>query len=412
MDNGQKAQLILQQQRLEQFKAMGLQLDMSRGKPCKEQLDLSMGLLDAITSNSNLIVNKNDYRNYGILAGVPEIKKIFCEMLNITDDEIVVAGNSSLNLMYDTLQRAMQFGVAGGEPFNKQGAIKWLCPVPGYDRHFAVTEVMGIEMINIPMTAEGPDTDLIRQYIQDPAVKGMWCVPKYSNPQGIVYSDRVVKELAALKPAAADFRIYWDNAYMVHPITPQGDTLTDILAEAKLAGNPDIVYIFGSTSKITFAGAGIAFIASGKKNIDSIKDKMSYQTIGPDKLSQYAHALFFKNADGINELMEKHRQILAPKFAAVMDILAQELTGIASWQQPRGGYFVSVDLPKGTAKRTVALAKEAGVVFTPAGATFPYKKDPNDSNLRIAPSLPPIAELQAAMRVFCCAAKIAYYETL
>ncbi|MDD3946837.1 MAG: aminotransferase class I/II-fold pyridoxal phosphate-dependent enzyme [Clostridia bacterium] len=412
MNNEQKMLLTKERERLADFKDRGLKLDMSRGKPCKEQLDLSMGLMDVLTSKSNLNVNNMDYRNYGILAGVPEIKAIFCELIDVTDDEIIVAGNSSLNLMYDTLQRGMQFGVAGGVPFHKQEKIKWLCPVPGYDRHFGVTEVMGVEMLNVPMTSEGPDIAVIQELIKDPAVKGMWCVPKYSNPQGLVYSEKVVKALAALKPAAPDFRIYWDNAYMVHAVTEEGDTLTDILAEAKKAGNPDIVYMFGSTSKITFAGSGIAFVASSKKNIDDIKSKMTYQTIGPDKLSQYAHALFFKDAEGVYELMKKHQKILTPKFATVMNILAEELTGIANWQEPRGGYFVSVDLPKGTAKRTVELAKDAGVIFTPAGATFPYKKDPNDSNLRIAPSLPPIAELETAMRVFCCAAKIAYLETL
>ncbi|HOB64616.1 MAG TPA: aminotransferase class I/II-fold pyridoxal phosphate-dependent enzyme [Clostridia bacterium] len=410
MNTEQKALLERELQRFEQFKTMGLKLDMSRGKPCKEQLDLSMGLFDVLTSKSNLIINKNDYRNYGILSGIPEIKAIFCELTGYADEEMVVAGNSSLNLMYDTLQRAMQFGVAGGEPLNKQGRIKWLCPVPGYDRHFAITELMGIEMINVPMTDEGPDVAVIEELVKDPAVKGMWCVPKYSNPQGIVYSDRAVKALASLKPAASDFRIYWDNAYMVHAITDEDDELTDILTEAKKAGNPDIVYIFGSTSKITFAGGGVAFVASSKRNIDDILSKMTFQTIGPDKISQLAHALFFKNADGIRDIMAKHKDILAPKFETVLKILEEELSDIAVWQKPRGGYFISVDLPNGTAKRTVALAKEAGVIFTPAGATFPYRKDPKDSNLRIAPSLPPIGELETAMRVFCCAAKIAYLE--
>jgi DNA-binding transcriptional MocR family regulator len=409
--NAQQAQLLKQEQdRYAGFKAMGLKLDMTRGKPCKEQLDLSQGLLDALSSATSLIINKTDYRNYGILTGIPEIKTIFCELIGVTQEEIIVAGNSSLNLMYDTLQRAYQFGVCGGIPFNKQDKIKWLCPVPGYDRHFGVTEVLGAEMINVPMTSEGPDVDVVAELVKDPAVKGMWCVPKYSNPQGIVYSDRVVRALAALKPASPDFRIYWDNAYMVHAITKEGDTLLDILSEAKKAGNPDIVYIFGSTSKITFAGAGVAFMAASKRNIDAIIEKMNYQTIGPDKVNQYAHALFLKNTANIMEHMNKHCEILAPKFEKVIRILTEEIKDIAKWENPRGGYFVSVNLPEGTAKRTVALAKEAGVVFTPAGSTYPYKKDPKDSNLRIAPSLPPLEELEIAMRVFCCCAKIAYLE--
>lgn len=410
MNAHQAQRLKNEQNRYEGFRAMNLKLDMTRGKPCKEQLDLSQGLLDALSSSASLIVNKTDYRNYGILTGIPEIKALFCEMTGVAEDEIIVAGNSSLNLMYDTLQRAYQFGVCGGVPFQKQEKIKWLCPVPGYDRHFGVTEVLGAEMMNVPMTSEGPDIAVIEELVKDPAVKGMWCVPKYSNPQGIVYSDRVVKALAALKPAAPDFRIYWDNAYMVHAITEEGDTLLDILAEAKKAGNPDIVYIFGSTSKISFAGAGVAFMAASKRNIDAIVEKMNFQTIGPDKINQYAHALFLKDAANVAEHMKKHGKILAPKFLTVDKILREELADIAKWEFPRGGYFMSVDLPQGTARRTVALAKDLGVVFTPAGSTYPYKKDPKDSNLRIAPSLPPIGELETAMRVFCCCAKIAYLE--
>jgi len=409
--NAQQAQLLkTEQDRYAGFQSMGLKLDMTRGKPCKEQLDLSMGVLDALNSASQLIVNKTDYRNYGILTGIPEIKALFGELTGAAPEELIVAGNSSLNLMYDSLQRAYQFGVCGGVPFHKLDKIKWLCPVPGYDRHFGVTEVLGAEMINVPMTSEGPDIAVIEELVKDPAVKGMWCVPKYSNPQGIVYSDKVVKALAALKPAAADFRIYWDNAYMVHAITEEGDTLLNILAEAKKAGNPDIVYIFGSTSKISFAGAGVAFMAASKKNIDSLAGKMNFQTIGSDKLTQYAHALFFKDAANIMEHMKKHRLILAPKFDTVIKILNEELKGLAQWDIPRGGYFMSIDLPEGTAQRTVALAKDAGVAFTPAGSTYPYKKDPRDANLRIAPSLPPIAELETAMRVFCCCAKIAWLE--
>lgn len=411
LTNERKQELLKQElARYEGFKAMDLKLDMSRGKPSKEQLDLSMGIFDVLNSSSSL-KGKQDYRNYGINDGIPEIKAIFTELLGITDDEIIVSGNASLVLMYDTIQRAMQFGVLGGEPWNKQGKIKWLCPVPGYDRHFAVTELFGIEMINVPMNDEGPDMDMVEELVKDPSVKGIWCVPKYSNPMGIIYSDEVVRRFAALKPAAEDFRIMWDNAYMVHALYGQ-DKMLDIFAEAKKYGNEDIVYMFGSTSKISFAGAGIAFIAGSKRNMDSLRKLINIQSIGPDKVSQYAHALFFKNADGIYAQMEKHAEILRPKFDAVLAILDEELgdTGIAKWNKPRGGYFVSCFLKKGTAKRTVQLAKEAGVTFTGAGATYPYKNDPDDSNLRIAPTLPPIDELRTAMKIFCCAAKIAALE--
>ena len=411
LTNERKQELLKQElARYEEFKAMDLKLDMSRGKPSKEQLDLSMGIFDVLNSSSSL-KGKQDYRNYGISDGIPEIKAIFTELLGITDDEIIVSGNASLVLMYDTIQRAMQFGVLGGEPWNKQGKIKWLCPVPGYDRHFAVTELFGIEMINVPMNEEGPDMDMIEELVKDPSVKGVWCVPKYSNPMGIIYSDEVVRRFAALKPAAKDFRIMWDNAYMVHALYGQ-DKMLDIFAEAKKYGNEDIVYMFGSTSKISFAGAGIAFIAGSKRNMDSLRKLINIQSIGPDKVSQYAHALFFKNAAGIYAQMEKHAEILRPKFDAVLEILDEELgdTGIAKWNKPRGGYFISCFLKKGTAKRTVQLAKEAGVTFTGAGATYPYKNDPDDSNLRIAPTLPPIDELRTAMKIFCCAAKIAALE--
>lgn len=411
LTNERKQELLKEElARYEKFKAMDLKLDMSRGKPSKEQLDLSMGIFDVLNSSSSL-KGKQDYRNYGINDGIPEIKAIFTELLGITDDEIIVSGNASLVLMYDTIQRAMQFGVLGGEPWNKQGKIKWLCPVPGYDRHFAVTELFGIEMINVPMNEEGPDMDMIEELVKDPSVKGVWCVPKYSNPMGIIYSDEVVKRFAALRPAAEDFRIMWDNAYMVHALYGQ-DKMLDIFAEAKKCGNEDIVYMFGSTSKISFAGAGIAFIAGSKRNMDSLRKLINIQSIGPDKVSQYAHALFFKNAAGIYAHMEKHAEILRPKFDAVLAILDEELgdTGVAKWNKPRGGYFISCFLKKGTAKRTVQLAKEAGVVFTGAGATYPYKNDPDDSNLRIAPTMPPIDELRTAMKIFCCSAKIAALE--
>ncbi|MDR3185817.1 MAG: aminotransferase [Christensenellaceae bacterium] len=410
-ESEKKALLIKESESLENYKSKGLKLDMSRGKPCKEQLDLSMGLLDVLNSSSSL--NKaQDYRNYGIIDGISELKDIFCTLLEVEQSELIICGNSSLNIMYDTLQKAMQFGILGNKPLNQQGSIKWLCPVPGYDRHFAITEAFGIEMINVPMNSDGPDMDIIEEKIKDPSVKGIWCVPKYSNPQGIVYSDSVVKRLAKLKPAQSDFRIYWDNAYMIHSIVDDDVKLLNILKEAKKFGNEDMIYIFGSTSKITFAGGGVAFIASSVKNISSLKEKMSIQTIGYDKINQYAHFLYFKKANNILEHMKKHAAIIRPKFEAVLEILKTELasTGIANWNIPQGGYFISCDLFKNTAKRTIELAKSAGVIFTPAGSTFPYMQDPNDSNVRIAPTLPPISDLPIAMKVFCTAAKIAYLE--
>lgn len=406
--------LARERARYNQYQSMGLKLDISRGKPSAEQLDLSQGLFDVLNSKS-VLKGVQDYRNYGCGDGIPEMKTIFAELAGVEPSELIVAGNSSLNLMYDTLQRAMQFGVLGGVPFNRQGKIKWLCPVPGYDRHFAVTELFGLELVNIPMLATGPDMDAVESLVEnDPSVKGIWCVPKYSNPQGITYSDETVKRFANLKPAAKDFRIYWDNAYMVHRIADEDEYLSDIMEEAKKAGNEDIVYLFGSTSKITFAGGGVAFIGASAANIASLKKLMNIQTIGPDKINQFAHAQFFKNAEGIRTHMQKHAALIRPKFKKVLEILEEELggTGIAEWLNPKGGYFISCDLIPGTANRTVTLAKEAGVVFTPAGSTFPYMKDRKDSNVRLAPTLPPVEELETAMRVFCVSAKIAAAEKL
>ncbi len=409
----QKNLLVLEREKYANYKAMNLKLDMSRGKPCKEQLDLSMAMLDCINSSTDF-KRKIDYRNYGIPDGTPELKRLFGEMLGgISESEIIVAYNASLNLMYDTIQRAMQFGVLGGTPWNKQNNIKWLCPVPGYDRHFAITELFGFEMINIPMDENGPDMDMIEDLVKDPTVKGIWCVPKYSNPMGIIYSNEVVKRFANLKPAAKDFRIMWDNAYMVHALYGQ-DEMLDIYQEAKKVGNEDIVYVYGSTSKVSFAGAGVAFMAGSKANMDSMRKYMGIQTIGPDKVSQLMHSEYFTSVEDIYAHMEKHAAILRPKFEEVLKIMEEEFndTGIATWNKPRGGYFISCFLAEGTAKRTVELAKEAGVVFTGAGATYPYKKDPKDSNLRIAPTLPPMDELKTAMHIFCNCAKIAYLEKI
>lgn len=397
--------------RYKNFCSDKLTLDMSRGKPSKEQLDLSNGMLDMLSS-TNSTKGIQDYRNYGILDGIPEAKKIFADLCGVAINEIMVLGNASLSIMYEFLQRALQFGVLNNAPLNSQGKIKWLCPVPGYDRHFAITELFNIEMINIPMTESGPDMDMVERLVQsDEAIKGIWCVPKYSNPQGIVYSDETVERFAKLQPKAKDFRIYWDNAYMIHYVT-EDVPLKNLLNEAKKYNNEDIVYMFGSTSKITFAGAGVGFVMASEKNLISQRKYMSMQTIGFDKINQLAHYKFLQNTDNIYAHMAKHAALMKPKFDTVTTVLSEELSNIATWVNPKGGYFVSCELPEGTAKRTVSLAKEAGVVFTGAGATYPYKKDILDSNVRIAPSLPPVAELEVAMRVFCCCAKIACMEKI
>ncbi len=400
---------VAEKNRYDEFLKMNLSLDISRGKPSSEQLALSDGLLTALKSSSDCI-GSADYRNYGFLDGIPEAKKLFSEFMGIDVNEIMILGNSSLNIMYDTLQKAMQFGIMGNEPLNKQGEIKWLCPVPGYDRHFSVTEEFGIKMINVPMTESGPDMDVVESYVNnDPSVKGIWCVPKYSNPQGIVYDDETVRRFAKLKPAAPDFRIYWDNAYMVHTFKKDVPIL-NLLKEAEKYGNGNIVYMFGSTSKITYAGGGIAFMAASADNLNDFRKHLSVQTIGYDKINQLMHVKFFGSVENIYKHMQKHADLLRPKFEVVMDTLKEELSDIASWYDPVGGYFVSCDLPENTAKRTLELAKNAGVIFTPAGSTFPYKKDPADRNVRIAPSYPSVDELKLAMQVFCCCAKIAYYE--
>lgn len=408
----ESAKNLLQEQQTiyNQFKELKLNLDMSRGKPCCEQLDLSNGLFDVFTSNTKDFCNP-DYRNYGLVDGTTESKKFFAELCEVDTKEIMVLGNASLNIMYDTIQRGMQFGVLGNQPMNNKKGLKWLCPAPGYDRHFAITELFGFEMITIPMKESGPDMDMIEEMVsKNDSIKGIWCVPKYSNPQGIVYSDEVVKRFANLKTKANDFRIYWDNAYMIHHLG-EDTKLLNLLNEAKKVGNENMVYMFGSTSKITFAGAGISFMASSIANIDSLKKLMIIQSIGPDKLNQLSHTRYFKDIDGLMLHMKKHADILKPKFEMVDKILTEELQDYASWQNPTGGYFISCDLKEGTAKRAVNLAKEIGVIFTPAGATYPYKKDPKDSNIRIAPTLPPIGELELAMKVFACCVKIAFAES-
>lgn len=399
------------------FKDRNLKLDMSRGKPSKEQLDLSMGMMDVLSSGLNLVGEEGvDCRNYGVLDGIKEAKELLGAISEVSADKIIIYGNSSLNVMYDTISRSMTHGVMGSTPWCKLDKVKFLCPVPGYDRHFAITEYFGIEMINVPMTPTGPDMDMVEKLVsEDEAVKGIWCVPKYSNPQGISYSDETVKRFAALKPAAKDFRIYWDNAYSVHHLyDDEQDVILEILDECEKAGNPDMVYKFTSTSKISFPGSGIAAIATSKNNIEEIKKQLTIQTIGHDKVNQLRHVHFFKNLDGVVEHMRKHAAILRPKFEAVIDTLETELggLGIGSWVKPKGGYFISFEAMEGCAKAIVAKAKEAGVVMTNAGATYPYGKDPHDSNIRIAPSFPSADELALAAQLFVLCVKLVSVQKL
>ncbi|MDO4491032.1 MAG: aminotransferase class I/II-fold pyridoxal phosphate-dependent enzyme [Lachnospiraceae bacterium] len=404
----------------EQFKteeAKGLSLNMARGKPGKAQLELAMPMLDVLTSESDMnTILGNDTRNYGDLDGIGECRRLMAEMMDVEKDNVIVCGNSSLNIMYDTVARSMSFGVNGSTPWCKLDKVKFLCPVPGYDRHFKITEQFGIEMINVPLGIDGPDMDMVEEYVNnDPAVKGIWCVPKYSNPTGISYSDETVRRFAALKPAAEDFRIYWDNAYCMHHLYDDDqDQILNILTECAKAGNPDMVYVFSSTSKISFPGSGVAAIASSLNNIDHILKLMTVQTIGHDKINQLRHVRFFKDLDGLKAHMKKHGDILRPKFEAVVKTLEAELggLGIGSWVAPKGGYFISFNSLPGCAKRIVALCKELGVVMTGAGATYPYGKDPEDSNIRIAPSFPSPEEMEMASAVFVLCVKLATVEKL
>lgn len=393
----------------------GLKLDMSRGKPCKEQLDLTNDMLNSLTKQDDCISeNGFDCRNYGLMDGIPEAKKLFAPMLGVTENDVIVFGNSSLNIMYDSILKAMQFGILGSTPWCKLEKVKFLCPVPGYDRHFSICQAMGIEMINVPMTDQGPDMNIVESLVsQDESIKGIWCVPKYSNPDGITYSDEVVKRLANLSPKAEDFRIFWDNAYAIHDFSTP-DILLNIFDQLKKNGKQDMIYMFASTSKITFPGAGVAIMAASKANLDSIKKMMFFQTISHDKLNQLRHVKFFKSYDNIIEHMKKHADILMPKFDIVCNTLEKELAplGIAKWKKPNGGYFVSLFVMEGCASRTAELCKNAGVVLTSAGATYPYGKDPQDSNLRISPSFPPNQELQTAMEVLCLCARLAVLEKL
>lgn len=395
------------------YQEMDLHLNMARGKPCKEQLDLSMGMMDVLNSDEDLTCEDGtDCRNYGVLTGIEEAKVLIGDMMENNPDNIIIFGNSSLNVMYDTIARAYTHGIMGNTPWCKLDKVKWLCPVPGYDRHFGITEHFGMEMIPIPMNENGPDMDLVEKYVsEDPAVKGIWCVPKYSNPTGISYSDEVVCKFARLKPAAADFRIFWDNAYGIHHLYEDADRqdyLVEILAECKKAGNPDMVYKFASTSKITFPGSGIAAIATSLNNLEDITKTMTHQTIGHDKVNQLRHVRFFGDIHGMTEHMKKHAEIIRPKFEAVEEILDTELSGlgIAKWTIPNGGYFISFDALDGCAKKIVEKAKKAGVLMTDAGATWPYHNDPKDSNIRVAPTYPPLEDLKTAATLFALCVKL------
>ena len=399
------------------YQTMDMNLDMSRGKPCREQLDLSNDMMDALDSNADMYSSEGvDVRNYGVLDGIAEAKELLSDMMENHPDHILIFGNSSLNVMYDSISRSMTHGVMGSTPWCKLDEVKWLCPVPGYDRHFAITEYFGIEMINVPMTEKGPDMDIVEKLVSsDESIKGIWCVPKYSNPQGYSYSDETVRRFARLKPAARDFRIYWDNAYGMHHLYDhEQDYLIEILAECKRAGHPDLVYKFASTSKISFPGSGIASMATSLNNLEDIKKQVQYQTIGHDKVNQLRHVRFFQDIHGMVKHMQKHANILRPKFEMVEDIFEKNLagTGVGEWTKPKGGYFISFETLPGCAKAVVDKCKKAGVTLTPAGSAFPYKKDPNDSNIRIAPTYPPLEDLRIASELFTLCVKLVSVEKL
>lgn len=411
-----KEQLLNEKSALEKqyedYKAMNLNLDMSRGKPSTEQLNISSRILDILTSDSDCSTEKGfDCRNYGLMDGISEIKPIFAKMMQVDPDMIMVGGNSSLNMMFDTISLFMtKSPVEGEKPWLEVKNRKFLCPAPGYDRHFGITEYFGFEMITIPMTSEGPDMDMVEKLVaEDDSIKGIWCVPKYSNPQGITYSDETVKRFANLNPKAKDFRIFWDDAYCVHDVTETPDKLISLMDECKKTGKTDLPIIFCSTSKITFPGSGVAAMAADENNMKVIKEKYKYQTISFDKVNMLRHILFFKDIDGVKAHMDKHKCILKPKFDIVLKHLKESVgpTGVATWFEPNGGYFVAVDVMEGTAKKVVQLCKEAGVVLTGAGATYPYGNDPKDSNIRIAPSYPTLDELEKAMEIFSVATKLA-----
>ena len=404
------------QEQYNAFQALGLKLNMARGKPCPDQLDLSEPMLKAISCNTECFTDKGfDCRNYGLVDGLDDAKALFGDLLGLPANQIIVGGNSSLNLMYDAVVRCLLYGVAGGNgPWIKQGQIKFLCPSPGYDRHFKICESLGIEMVIVDMTQTGPDMDQVEAFVKDPSVKGIWCVPKYSNPDGVTYSDETVKRFASLCPASPDFRIFWDNAYAVHDLYDQADMLLNLYEECVKCGNENIPFLFASTSKITYPGSGVSVIGASAANIAFIKEIMEVQTIGHDKMNMLRHVRYFGSAEGVRAYMKKHAAILRPKFEMVDQIFTQHLagTGLAEWTKPRGGYFVSLYVLPGCAKRTAELAKQAGVVLTGAGATYPYGIDPKDANLRIAPTYPSLDELEKALNILCVCIKLAGIEKL
>ena len=397
------------------FKAKGLCLNMSRGNPCKEQLELSLDMLNVFDDGNFMSSCGTDVRNYGLLDGIPEAKEFFSEMIGVNTDEIIIFGNSSLNAMFWAVQTAFNKGILGNTPWGKLDKVKFLCPVPGYDRHFKITEFFGVEMINIPMTPTGPDMDMIEKLVaEDESIKGIWCVPQYSNPDGISYSDETVKRFASLKTAAKDFRIFWDNAYCIHHLTDSPKCILNILDEAKKVGNENIVYIFGSTSKVTFPGAGVAVMGASKENIDELKKYLGISIISYDKMNQLRHVKFFGTFSNMVEHMKKHKAIIAPKFRLVTEALNKEIAplGIGSWTDPEGGYFISFNALNGCAKKIVKLCAEAGVTLTGAGATFPYGVDPEDKNIRLAPTYPSMEDLAKAVELFIICVKLASAEKL
>ena len=403
------------EKKYEEVKSLGLSLDMSRGKPGSDQLDITNDMLKCMSTFDDCKAeNGFDCRNYGVLDGIPECKKLFADILGVDAKNVIVGGSSSLNLMYDYLNQCMFLGVAGCEPWSKQGKIKFICNTPGYDRHFAITEFFGIEMISVEMDEFGPDVEKIKELVKDPMVKGMFCVPKYSNPNGVTYSDDRVKALAALKPAAKDFRVIWDNAYIIHELTDTPDVLMNIFDACKSYGTEDNFVEFTSTSKISFPGAGVSAVAASDNNIAEIKKRLNFQTISYDKLNQLRHVKYFKNLDGIKAHMEKHAEIIAPKFQLVLDMLEKEIAplGIGQWVKAKGGYFISFDCVGCSAKRIGELCKGAGLVLTTVGATYPYGVDPEDKNIRIAPTFPSLEDLGKAMDVFCLCVKLAAVEAL
>ena len=412
-----KEEVLRLKAQYEDAKGKGLKLNMARGLPSEEQLDMEADFFDTLNPKCDFFSEAGiDCRNYGELTGIREARVLMADMMEVSPEEIIVFGNSSLNIMYDTVARSMMFGVLGSTPWCKLDEVKFLCPVPGYDRHFAITEQFGIKMINIPLNEDGPDMDMVEEYVNnDPSVKGIWCVPKYSNPTGITYSDETVRRFAALKPAAKDFRIYWDNAYTIHHLyNGKEDKLLEILSECKKAGNPNLVWKFCSTSKVTFPGSGIAALSASEENLAYVKQIIKIQTIGHDKLNQLRHVRYFKNIDGMHEHMKKHAEIIRPKFELVIKRLDEELSGleIGKWTKPNGGYFVSFDALNGCAKKIVGMCKDAGVTLTGAGATYPYKNDPDDSNIRIAPTFPPIDELAQALDIFTLCVKLVSAEKM